>query len=305
MKKTIIKRKLNTSSLVGFIILSIIIPCCIFFYENFNGGCSFGNDSKPITFFLSNPTWLIWLFMAFIQITFCINIIPFLIFKIMGLLSRFKFDNKELWKYIILVVLFFLATLLPNLIAGHTHICDFVKSNFVYHFSVKIYILIGFGYLAVLVCIFALLLLNSILVKGIKDNFQDYIYLKDRLIIIINILGVILTTSTIATGILHKAVNNENVFPAEFVFLYGLFNTFFIALIFLPVYFKLNNMGKIIVENKLKKIPSNTEAKTFLEEKKTLEELFQTKEDYISILKKVIPILAPLLTSLLDFSGLK
>src|SRR5438105_4823342 len=106
------KTKLDNKKTVYFVaivILSILSSLLVFFFEKVVGKSdrSFGEETTSlIAFFSGCPKLLIWLFMAFIQIVFCISIIPVLFNQIKDLHSKFIFHSRDITITIILLVLF-------------------------------------------------------------------------------------------------------------------------------------------------------------------------------------------------------
>lgn len=131
-------------------------------------------------------------------------------------------------------------------------------------------------------------------------DYLNYIDIKKRMQFMLGILGSIITLSIVATILLQKSLNAKN-FPKEFVYAYGLFNTFSIALIYLPVFFNLKSLGRKFIDKEIKKaIELDTDIEKLSKQKQFYEQLFELNEDYLSIGKNAIPILAPLLSTLLS-----
>jgi hypothetical protein len=87
----IYQKNKETIYFVLFIILSLLISGITFFFEKFFGGSSFGKGNEStIHFFTNNPKWIVWLFMGFVQVPFCINLVQVIIKQIKEIHLKFS-----------------------------------------------------------------------------------------------------------------------------------------------------------------------------------------------------------------------
>lgn len=85
---------------------------------------------------------------------------------------------------------------------------------------------------------------------------------------------------------------NREIFPQNFVYLYGLMFTFYLALFYIPIFFRLKFKGRSMM-NKI--ILNEDDDKKY----KYLSKIFLMEETALDNLKATLSILAPVLSSLL------
>lgn len=124
-----------------------------------------------------------------------------------------------------------------------------------------------------------------------KENFlEKYKELRNALSFFLIILTILITLTVIATGAFRQAlltaivVEGLDIAPIEYVYLYGVFFTIFLALFYAPVYLQLLNLKE--------QTESNSELEQFKDDK-----LLQVSNR--EIFKILISLLAPLLSSIL------
>jgi len=102
----------------------------------------------------------------------------------------------------------------------------------------------------------------------------------------------VLTTDTIRQAInteLALSVKGRSIFPQQFVYLYGLMFTFYLALLYLPIYYRLKYKGETMAKGLKADAPGAA----------ILNESFLIQESALDSLKVALSILAPVVSSLL------
>ncbi len=288
---------------VGWVIITLMLAMLIMFFETIMGDFSF-DHSKPIVFFTKEPYVLLWVFMALIQIVFALSVMPFIGQKIGYLIKTYQVNNMIIRNVAIVIVLFVGLTIGIQELAGNMNIPDVLNhEDLIHHAWFKMGSVIVCSYVAVTACTYLILLINAVLNGLSPDGVMLYIQYRSLKVMmqnVLNIIGVIITTSTVATVLLQKSLlKHGNELTTEMVYAYGLFNTFYIAIIYLPVFFNLKATGRKLVDMELEKDKDEKlTGEQFLAKKKALSEIFGLDEDYTEIFKKAVPILGPLLASL-------
>ncbi len=276
----------------------------MFFETIFQCNPSFGVNTNSILFFLARPLFLLWVFMAMIQIVFALSVLPFVFQKIAFVITTYNVKRNTLIINALVIVCFVAIILYMQSVAGNPDVPQVLTANkLMSNAFVKMRIIICCSYAAAAVCSFLILLVNAVLndLNGTGiELYTCYRTIKVMMQNVLNILGFIITTSTVATVLLQKAVFDDfKTFTPPIVYSYGLFNTFYIAIIYLPVFFNLRATGRKLADMELKADAATLQTpEQYLAKKKTLDEIFALDEDYVEVFKKAIPILAPLLASL-------
>lgn len=89
------------------------------------------------------------------------------------------------------------------------------------------------------------------------------------------IVFAILTTDALRRSILSEVLANIELFPSNFVYIYGLIFTFFLAVLYLPIYFRLRSKGESVAEMIDTRLKSENKPK---EERENYLTTFQIKE---------------------------
>ncbi len=136
---------------------------------------------------------------------------------------------------------------------------------------------------------------NSLAPQAQKDQLKRFKFLSAKLKGFLMIGAVLIVFTIITTDMLRRAVlaeiilsDKHNIFPREFVYLYGMIFTFFLALVYLPIHYRLKYKGECMVQE--------LDAKN--EEARHLVDSFTLKETPLENFKVAFSILAPVVSSL-------
>jgi hypothetical protein len=211
------------------------------------------------------------------------------------------------------VVVFLLTILIGGLIYFVQHIAYLMKpSEILYKFQILLYnpylinifVIISVG--VALTAIAGQLLINQAIsslpvsIVGLDLAEQNKIadkfgMLRKQLKLFLLIDAVLIVFSVLNTDAFRRAIVAEvsvsmDILPKNYVYLYGVLFTFFLAIIYMPIYYRLKLKGELM----LKEIP-----KVELEaDCKDLAAILNIEQTPIESLKVVLSILAPVLTSL-------
>ncbi|MCF1751031.1 hypothetical protein [Mariniradius sediminis] len=84
--------------------------------------------------------------------------------------------------------------------------------------------------------------------QSAMQRFSKLKLLDDNLNVLLGVISILIMLSVVALSVLHQAIQgqftvvNANIFPSEFIYAYGLVFTIFLAIIYLPTHFHLNQI---------------------------------------------------------------
>jgi len=140
--------------------------------------------------------------------------------------------------------------------------------------------------------------------KPPEESVKRLIDLRQRLEQLLLAAGTIIGAATLATGGLRSALiayreSNRELFPKEYVLLYGLIYSMFLAAVYVPVHLKLQSRARELRERLLpfKKGESESWA-SWHSNRKALDELLQLQVNPVTGLFNGISILSPLAGSI-------
>ena len=299
----------GTTRLVVVLGLSILLSIAVFFYEQIGGGTSFGNGGeRPMLFFSQQPAVLLLLFLGIVQLVFCINVLPYLIQQIIMFNRMYSVNVRNFVVICSLILFFLLCTLSSIVLTGRLNGVELLdKAGLMHNATIKYNFVIVATYIVLCACVYLMLCVYAVMRSKNDATYEDLVFLKGKLSSTLYIIGFIITASTVSGGLVQHAVGNEKEFPKQMVFAYGLFNSLYLAVVYLPVLFQFMSWGNESIERKLAtsgmKLEDNPEQ--FLKTKMAYQRLFGLEMDFWELCKKAIPILSPLLAGLLSYSGLK
>jgi hypothetical protein len=141
----------------------------------------------------------------------------------------------------------------------------------------------------------------------IKKLSSDFHILNQSLKFFLFVNAIVITLSTVTTGFGREAVlqaipgiNNHKLIPIEFVYLYGLTFTVFLAIIYLPIHFQLRQLGEIIIKEKNLSMEDHDVDGEKEQSKQASSHIsvFTMQSSWLDNMKVSFAILGPLLTSL-------
>jgi hypothetical protein len=127
-----------------------------------------------------------------------------------------------------------------------------------------------------------------------NDIAGKFLLLKNQIRFFLLISAVLIVFSVLTTDAFRRAVSTEisaniDLFPQNYVYLYGAMFTFYLAIIYIPVYYRLKNRGELLLKALPKEKPGDDDS---------IVSIFDLKESPMDNLKVALSILAPLLSSL-------
>jgi hypothetical protein len=151
--------------------------------------------------------------------------------------------------------------------------------------------------------LFGGLLVSKVCMKNIDTNnyeLSSYRNLKHSLEVVLNFAGTIFSLGVISAILLHKAINNVEKYPVEFVISLGVMNSLIILINYLPAYFSLHYYGRQLLENRMKLDEGESDA-SFEVLKKQNEVLknFDISIGLTQAFKTAFVILSPIISSLI------
>ncbi len=306
--KTIVKRNRDPVKVTSISILGFLIGVVLLFYESIYGQASFGGkdfNGHPIDFFYKNPDFLSWIFFIILQTTVFTSLIYPLFSEIKWMKEDFGLETKYITRSV--VVVFFLIAIIYFVIYGifgSTQVMP-ALTTVLHHSEFKISFMVVFGFFTAGTCMVGILCTynaSCCFDEHDEDAVKKYLKIRRYLSTFLLFVGVIISLSTIATAILQQGLSKicEDCFPLSFAISYGLFNSLYIALIYAPVHFAVYKKGRKILEILVAEVDKkNLSWKAQQEECSALEDMLQLKGDFSTVAKKAVPILAPLIGSII------
>jgi hypothetical protein len=269
------------------------------------------NTEKTIDFksiyFAYNSVFLVWIAIFSVLVGCSLGLLPVIISEIRSMVRIFRLPLRRQ------VVVFLLTILIGGLIYFTQHIAYLMKPSqildkfqiLLYNpYLINIFVIISIG--VALTAIAGQLLINQAIsslpvsIVGLDLAEQNKIadkfsMLRKQLKLFLLIDAVLIVFSVLNTDAFRRAIVAEvsvsmDILPKNYVYLYGVLFTFFLAIIYMPIYYRLKLKGELM----LKEIP-----KVELEaDCKDLAAILNIEQTPIESLKVVLSILAPVLTSL-------
>ena len=241
--------------------------CCWFFHEEiFQGQNSFVISGEKNLFFNENPGYLLWMSSIVIQpVLWFIILIPSstIIRRLKGELS----PEKHIWSSLILILLMFGIFMIIILLTFEEYLKrpgsfdpEDVK---VYDLKSKLLVFTTVGQIIGLYYMFGAVLVSKVSMKMVEERKYDllcYRRLKSYLDTVINITAVIFTLGIISAMLLRNAINNELIYPSEFLISIGIMNSLLILIFYLPTHFTLFYFGRKILESKFSAVAGENES---------------------------------------------
>ena len=232
--------------------------CCWFYYEDiFLGQNSFVISGEKNLFFNENPGYLLWMSSIVIQpVLWFIILIPAstIIRRLKGELS----PEKHIWSSLILILLMFGIFMIIIFFTFEEYLKrpgsfdpEDVK---VYDLKSKLFVFTTIGQIIGLYYMFGAVLVSKVSMKMVEEKKYDFLCyrrLKSYLETVINITAVIFTLGIISAMLLRNAINNDIIYPSEFLISIGIMNSLLILIFYLPAHFTLFYYGRKILESKL------------------------------------------------------
>ena len=235
--------------------------CGWFFYEEiFNKTNAFDWFGNKKEFFNKNPGYLLWMASVVIQpVIWFIILIPAT--TIIRRLTNELRPEKHIWVSFFTIVLMFVIF---NRITFYTFDQYFTRpgSLLINHIEkLKNFTIIG--QVVGLYYLFGAVLVSKVSMKMVEEKRYDFLCykrLKSYLEAVINFTAVIFTLGIISAMLFRKTINDDSLYPSEFLISLGILNSLLILILYLPAHFTLFYYGRKILENKFGSVLSEKES---------------------------------------------
>jgi hypothetical protein len=137
-----------------------------------------------------------------------------------------------------------------------------------------------------------------------EEHIQQYLRFRDQLQQFISILGTVIGLATLATGAARKGLiawgASVEAYPLTIVLVYGAYYTVIVALVYIPTYSSLVEIGRGLLEAFFpKSSPKSGNWTDMYAKRRDLEELLQLRTSVQHNLQSSVAVFAPLLSGIL------
>jgi hypothetical protein len=269
---------------------------------------------KELVLFHRNPIFLIWSTLIIIMMTIASASFPVFIWQIRQIGNTFCLNNRHFLQagLMALFMVFFLI-LMQKSVAGFYNLTKLVDNFQVLLKHGWVFRIILVSTLLLQVPVLMVLFLVGISVgkidieirnrQSVKNILSRFTILNQTLIDALQVLAVVVVFTVIAVGALQQSVKSVllvaqfDVFPKEVCYVYGMFFSLFLGIIYIPTYLFLKNRFNHFKQN------IETGIETADEEKKDWYKDFTGSVNFgvsaLDNLKLAFTVLAPLLSSFL------
>jgi hypothetical protein len=274
----------------------------------------FDYDATPGSVaFVNSPDFLIWMFLISVVTALC-ALLPFPLFKA---LKELKPDFRGRWIEIVaatllIVILFWIPFLLAD-VFRYLNLTDAFFDDFpLAHHKLKIRVVSLLAFVTTAIPASAgIVVINSVLVSTTPGRDSSDLTLSkyktyNRLLnLFLAALGAMVGLLILATGALRNALLTWDIEPSEYpaglVLAWGLYNTFILALLYVPASQVLLTKGRELCNSRCPVPLSDTQnLESALSARKALEEELQLNISPQDRLKTGMVIAAPLLSGILS-----
>ncbi|HLP55493.1 MAG TPA: hypothetical protein VK151_10710 [Fluviicola sp.] len=275
------------------------------YIEKMNGFNDSLSDYSAFSLCPSLPIWLI----LFI---FCFTLAPVLLFETIQAFKKIRrtFNypvRRIIWMLAILGTAVFMLIVVPRIVSAQTNIHLYPPVN---KFSTKLGICVLITTVASVLGLLTLLITGNIaynLRKRLPNNktISQYYVLHQLQMRFLKIIGALVSLASLTTYFMqqmHLDLYGENqpFINSQGVATEGIFYTFVLALFFIPARTELQRFGNYIVDQELGKRPKEGESwQNWAAERESMLQTFGLKTSWKDLASLAIPILAPLISSIL------
>jgi hypothetical protein len=223
-------------------------------------------DSTLLAYNL-NPKLMVWALVFSTLFGLALGSVPLSVGRSAHLIRIFGISWRALLGSIVIILVFFVLVLSVSSGEGSGKLLSAVQLMMdfkIIFFDPKgIEIMITVVVLTGSFAAYGILLINfcaSTILSGedqsAMQRFSKLKLLDDNLNVLLGVISILIMLSVVALSVIHQAIQNQftvvnaNIFPSEFIYAYGLVFTIFLAIIYLPTHFYLN---QILVEVKQSK----------------------------------------------------
>ena len=274
-------------------------------------------DEKDF-FFNENPQFMMWMMLISVLMSVALGLIAPVFRRIGYICSHHKLTNRTRNRHYMLGALFFVFAMVPFLFSPYSttppEIMDAQEVLLRYPRLVTLSTMLISAVVPAM-CISGMLLINYCMntrfkkehirsITSIENNLvREFISLRSLLDFFLVVIGVFVAASVFTSGTLRQAVVateinvDFSVFPIEFVYFFGGYFTFLIATVYIPVYSRVQRVGKGI---SAQLNPMNGELSAWVKQQDELETSLQVKQSPIKRIQIALSILAPASGALLS-----
>lgn len=259
-------------------------------------------------YFNYNPVLLVWMSLIAVMIACSVAILPVTGNYIRDVYLQCKLRPKQIYTAIVYALITGVLILLTNACNGHMlNAFDIIKrAKILVKQPEMVYVFVGICLLSALVAVCGQLVVNEAISKlpdSIVNQTQtekektagQFMLLRNSLKFFLMVDATLIVFSVLTTDSLRRAiiaeltVKGHYIFPQEFVYLYGLLFTIYLALLYLPIYYRLKYKGETMTHGlQHDELAAGTPGESFL-----------ITESALDSLKVTLSILAPVVSSLL------
>jgi hypothetical protein len=265
----------------------------------------------PQQVFNDNPDFLTWVTLFIIHNGIAMALGGFAIYYIITLTRKFPISRKEIYSVFAIVLCMILTSALYVLKYRFSRYYHWPQSP-LKNQDIKLLILLSISVICASIGVAGMLITSMCAKKSYRElaietkTFKKYLRLKKYLDHFSVVAGTIFSSGIITVFYFYQAVNQfDKTVPQKFglntVIIFGLIFSLFIACAYIPAKFSMNQIGQRIID-KATGDPDNLleiEFKEWLEKKSMLEKTLMLDVDMPTNLKQVIPIIAPLISSII------
>jgi hypothetical protein len=273
--------------------------------------------NKPVTpgkiipydsvYFSYNTVLLVWIALGAIVMGFGLAILPVIYSATKSIITEFHLWPKQVLVPTVFTVIIGTVLFLTPRSIYFTSTVDMVRDfGIIVNNPYRLTIFIVIGMLIGLLAFWGQLLVNSAIdtmpasLASLKlplqrEWAQRFLFLRNKLRLFLLIDSILIVFSIVMTDAFRRAINvdiqvNLEIFPKNYVYLYGLMFTFYLAIIYIPVYNRLKLKGIELLTN-----ISISEQENELKDVASILKIQQTPFESIQV---GLSILAPIITSL-------
>ncbi len=267
--------------------------------------------SKQKLLFNKNPDFLVWIVFITLMIAVATSLIPVLFLSVRDIFRNFVFNSVLKWKLFVLTIVILALIIFVSSNSNFLFTPIEVLENFriLLDSTILVKSIVIYSLAVGMIAVYGQLSVNQAISQfpdsirnltpdEIKQKGYDlkFILLRQKLRFFLICLATLIVFAIITTELVRKAILSEiktniDIVPHSFVYVYGLVFTFFLAVLYLPIYYRLRQKGVAMLE-----IAEGEEEE---KEKQPVFKTFIIKETPLDSLKITLSILAPILTSLI------
>ncbi len=257
-----------------------------------------------------NTSLLVWIALISVTVGSSLALLPILVYTCISLYRGFKLKLRDFLIALITTIVLGVLMVLTNQNSHVLMLFDVMnRSEIIMKHVGCLFVLIVIGLVGGLAAMCGQLLINQAIDKLPEDindlseskkrseTINDFLLLRSKLKFLLSVDAALIVLAILTTDALRRAIGTEmtvigtnklNILPKEFTYLYGINFTLFLALLYMPVYYRLRNKGVEMVRNLAHDVDGEKMRAQFLINETPLESF-----------KVALSILAPVVSALL------